>query len=207
MTISHCEVIGDFLARSHLAGRDFALLDNGRGLEWLARSEEQLADHVDSSERSLLTGEVKRYRQLASAAVELPEGAIHGDLFHDNALFSGAQLSGVIDFYNACTDWLLLDVAIAVNDWCSDNHGALDTLRYQALTSAYHRHRPFTSNEAQHWQDMLCLASTRFWVSRMLGRHAAAGESQPVVKDPGEYHAKLLAYRRAAPALPFMQIV
>lgn len=209
VTLTHCELIGDFLARSHICGQDFALLlDNGRGLEWLARSGDQLAGHMDSSERALLASEVERYRQLASAAADLPRGAIHADLFHDNALFSGERLSGVIDFYNACTDWLLLDVAIAVNDWCSDDNGALDSRRYEALTSTYHRYRPFTRKEIQHWQDMLCLASTRFWVSRLLGRYAAtAGEPQPVQKDPGEYRTKLLAYRRAAPALPFMQII
>jgi aminoglycoside phosphotransferase (APT) family kinase protein len=56
----------------------------------------------------------------------LPRANLHGDLFRDNAMFEGTHLTGLIDFYNACSGPMLYDVAIALNDWCADEDGHLD---------------------------------------------------------------------------------
>jgi Ser/Thr protein kinase RdoA (MazF antagonist) len=50
--------------------------------------------------------------------LHLQHGSIHADLFKDNVLFKGDRLSGMLDFYAACQDCYLLDIAIALNDWC-----------------------------------------------------------------------------------------
>ena len=80
---------------------------------------------------------------------DLPRGAIHADLFRDNVLFDGDRVGGVIDFYFACIDALLYDVAIAVNDWCIDADGALDDARTRALLDGLSRGAPVHADRAR----------------------------------------------------------
>ncbi|MFA5632492.1 MAG: homoserine kinase [Porticoccaceae bacterium] len=195
-----CGVIGDYLARAHLAAAGLPdHFDNRRGLAWLEQAQTVLAPVLAADDSALLDEEIRRYRRLARAT--LPRGAIHADLFRDNALFEGRTLRAVIDFLFACTDWWLLDLAIAVNDWCATTEApGFDGTRAAALLGAYARARPFSRDEHQCWQDMLCITATRFWVSRLL---AAQSADQCVnTKDPDEYRT-LLRYRRETfPTLP-----
>jgi homoserine kinase type II len=124
-------------------------------------------------------------------------------LFRDNALFLGAHLAAVIDYYNACTDWLLLDVAITLNDWCDGEGSGLDSACAEALLQGYSRVRPFTAGERQCWQPILCIAAARFWLSRLLAvyDHNVLG-LQVQCKDPDAYRNMLLARLACAPPLP-----
>lgn len=173
-----CSAIGDFLGAAHRAAESFSARHaNSRGFDWLRQCATDLV--LPDELMSLLTGQLATWEQLQDEP--LPRGAIHADLFHDNALFQDGRLAAVIDFLFCCSDWLLLDIAIAVNDWCDDGQGRLDVQRTHALLAAYSRHRPFTVAEHRHWQAMLALAATRFWVSRLLP------SSDQQTKDPGEY--------------------
>jgi len=200
-----CEIIGNYLAHSHLAGQSFTqTLANSRGLSWLSNACKNLSGFVTADDNRLLDAQLERYQKLCNSNPNLPFGAIHGDLFRDNALFSRHQLVAVIDFYNACNDWWLLDVAIAINDWCStDNDRRVDNRLAQVLLNAYHRVRPFTRCEQQCWQDILCIAATRFWVSRLLGVFAPQLlGSELKTKDPNEYKLRLQQHMASFPPLP-----
>ncbi|MFP5414758.1 MAG: phosphotransferase, partial [Gammaproteobacteria bacterium] len=128
-----------------------------------------------------------------------PQGPIHADLFRDNALFDAGRLSAVIDFYSACQDWLLLDVAIALHDWAGRAGGGLDAPRASALLAAYANRRTFTLSERRAWPDVLCLAAARFWASRALALLAPGDElTGRAPKDPEEFRLRLLACERGA---------
>ena len=50
----------------------------------------------------------------------LPNGIIHGDLFIDNIFFKNRKFYGYIDFYFACNDFLMYEIAICINALCFD---------------------------------------------------------------------------------------
>ncbi len=207
VTEGDCRSIGRFLARAHLASRSperAELHANPRGLPWLAEAARVLTPRLTPGDNALLGEQVTRYRRVSEEVGDaLPGGAIHGDLFRDNTLFDQGRLAAVIDFYNACHDWLLLDVAIAVNDWGAAPGGGLDRKLTHSLLSAYGDLRPFTHREQQHWQDLLCFACTRFWVSRLLALHDPVfpgGEA--IAKDPEEFRERLEQRLVQVPPLP-----
>ena len=77
----------------------------------------------------------------------LPEGVIHADLFPDNVFFLGDALSGIIDFYFACEDFLAYDIAIALNAWCFEPDSSFNVTKAQALIAGYEERRPLSAGE------------------------------------------------------------
>ena len=199
VTAAHCRVIGEFLGAMHSAGEDFPLSHNNlQGLPWASVTLATLLRELPAKEQlsvgdqALLQAQIERYRKLCEQGAELPFGPIHADLFRDNTLFVGEALKAVIDFNSACTDYLLLDVAIAVNDWACNKRGELDPALVKALLDAYQQQRPFTQVERLNWQDILCFAAALFWMSRLVTRHLDAADlTRREDKDPSEYRQKL----------------
>ena len=132
----------------------------------------------------------------------LPRANIHADLFRDNAMFEGTHLTGLIDFYNACSGPMLYDVAIALNDWCSDDEGLIDGPRARALLGAYAALRPFTAAEAELWPTMLRVACVRFWLSRLIAAESFAGQDV-LIHDPMEFQLRLAQRQKVSTPLPF----
>jgi len=190
----HCAAVGDALGRMHVAGFSFGVQHpNERGPAWWLRTSRELEPVVDEANRRILAEErdhVRTHRHL-----DLPRGTIHADLFRDNVLFAGDRLAGMIDFYYACDDCLLYDVAITVNDWCGHADGRLDTARSRALLAAYHARRAFTAAEGEAWNTMLRCGALRFWLSRLLDLHFPRPAEIAHTKDPDEYRHILLVRR------------
>lgn len=68
----------------------------------------------------------------------LPVSAIHADLFPDNVLMLGDDVTGLIDFYFACTDLRGYDLAVTHSAWCFSADGArFDAAVSEALLSGY----------------------------------------------------------------------
>lgn len=185
-----CAEIGGVLARMHLAAADFTKQRfSERGHGWRIRTAEQLAGEVSAEDTVILRQEIIYQRNLETA--DLPQGVIHADLFLDNALFDRGRLSGVIDWYYACNDYWLYDLAVVVNDWCCRVDGALDASKLTACLRAYHRERPLTEAEFHCWPGLLRAAALRFWLSRLLDKLYPRAGAMVLQKDPAEFRTKL----------------
>jgi len=192
-TPAHCAKVGAMLAGIHLASQDYpGRMDNPRGPKWWKAVMPEIMPYMAVDDIALLHEEV-RFQSLYRHS-DLARGAIHADLFRDNVLFDGSRLAGVIDFYFACTDVLLYDVAITVNDWCVHTDGGLSRARAAALLDAYRGVRPFSAIDRGAWPVMLRAAALRFWVSRLYDFHLPRPGELTHAKDPDHFRRILASH-------------
>ena len=195
---SQCAAVGALLANMHLAAADFpGRVQNPRGAAWRRETAEKLLPAVDAQTAALIRDELEAQAGLDLS--QLRQGVIHADLFRDNVLFVEERLSGVIDFYYSCTDALLYDLAVTVNDWCFDVRGALNTELARWLITRYAAVRQVAKTEQQAWPLVLRAAAFRFWLSRLHDWHFPREGDLVHVKEPAEYRRKLEHHRRHAP--------
>jgi homoserine kinase type II len=128
----------------------------------------------------------------------LPEGVIHADLFPDNVFFIEDRLSGLIDFYFACNDYLAYDVAICLNAWCFEADGAFNHTKGMALIDGYVSVRPLESREANALPLLARGAALRFFLTRLHDWLTTPEGALVVKKDPLEYLRKLRFHRQIA---------
>ena len=197
---THCAQIGRALGQLHVASRTFrARHANPRGASWRTQAGRAVRRFLDAPQLALLNDEIELQRKVAKRP--LPHGAIHGDLFRDNALFAGDSLSGIIDFGFAATDAYAYDLAITVNDWCVNEDCTLDPERTPALIAAYNAMRPLTQEERDAWPALLRLGALRFWLSRLYDLHLPRPGELTHAHDP-EHFERVLRVRAASPSIP-----
>ncbi len=193
-TQAQCAALGRLLGRMHLAVADFGLRRaSTRGADWRAATAARLATRAAPADLTLITEEISVQTRAPFAG--LPEGAVHGDLFHDNVLFDGDALSGVIDFYYAAQAPFVYDLAVAVADWCFID-GRCEDGRARALLGAYRAIREVTRAEIEAWPLALRAAGLRFWLSRLHDALFRKPGELVLIKDPAACRAVVLAARR-----------
>ena len=199
---SHCAAVGAMLARMHLAGRDYDRSQpNLRGLAWWNETVPVVLPFLDASQATLIRSELAYQNHIAasSAYAALPRGPVHADLFRDNVMFEGTELTGFFDFYFAGVDTWLFDVAVSLNDWCIDlPSGEPDEDRTGAFLDAYQSVRPFTPDEHRQLPAMLRAGALRFWVSRLWDYHLPREASMLKPHDPTHFE-RVLRQRVAQP--------
>jgi homoserine kinase type II len=189
----HCAAVGQALARLHLAGGDFPQRRaNALSLaSWRPLYEN--AQPRGDSVRPGLCAEIARELDMLERAWprRLPEGVIHADLFPDNVFFLGDTLSGLIDFYFACTDALAFDVAICLNAWCFEADHSYNVTKGRALLNAYAKVRALSNDERAALPVLARGAAMRFLLTRLVDWLAVPNGALVRPKDPLEYYRKL----------------
>lgn len=187
-----CREAGRILASIHVAGVEYdASLENARGRAWRESFGQAVIPRIPREQGALVESE-NRYQAQYDDSV-LPQGIIHGDYFHDNVLWDEEGDGGVIDFYFACDDVLLYDVAIAVNDWCANPDATLDHARTRAFVDGYSARRPLESSEREMWPVMLRRAALRTWLGR-LGYNLFPRDSHMTIPKDHEFSRRLLEH-------------
>lgn len=196
----HCHEVGRALAAMHLAGEGFALkrtnalsVTSWRPL-WV--NSEARADEVQAGLKNEISAELEYLE--SHWPKSLPEGVIHADLFPDNVFFLGDRLSGLIDFYFACNDYLAYDVAVCLNSWCFEKNGSYNITKGMAMLSGYESVRKLTPAEVDALP-LLCRGSAlRFFLTRLYDWLMTPAGALVVKKDPLEYLTKIRFHRAIA---------
>jgi homoserine kinase type II len=183
---NNCYLVGQHLARLHLATNNFPQSNkNTRDLSWISDMYLKLKEYLSLEDQKIIELEINYHEKIDK--VELPEGIIHGDLFRDNVLFLNDKVSGFIDFYYACNEKFIYDIAIAINDWCIYDDGKINKLLYLEFIKGYQSEKKLTDNENEYFNSALRLAALRFWLSRLEAFHDAKEGEITFIKDPNHF--------------------
>ena len=193
----HCRPLGIALARLHDAGADYAA-ERGNALgpqAWPPLLEKCRAtgDRVQPGLIAELDAALARI--LPAWPQDLPRGQIHADLFPDNVFFlqnsGGRTLSGLIDFYFACTDLLAYDLAICLNAWCFEADLAFNVTKARLLLGGYESVRPLRPAERDALPVLAQGAAIRFLLTRLFDWVNTPDGALVTRKDPLEYLRRL----------------
>jgi len=196
MTVQHCGPIGEALAGLHLAGRDFELKrPNALSVAGWRPLYEGCRGHIDQDLDRELGAEIEFFE--TNWPKDLPAGVIHADLFNDNVFFLNGKLSGLIDFYFACNDFLAYDVAVCLNAWCFESDNSFNATKARALLQAYDKVRRLGDDERQFLPLLARGAALRFLLTRLYDWVHTPKDALVKRKDPYEYLAKLRFHRSA----------
>ena len=194
----HCAPLGEALARLHLAGADYApTRSNALG----PHSWSPLLDRCRARADEVQPCLAQELEDVVSAIparwpLDLPVGHIHADLFPDNVFFLNGALSGLIDFYFACTDILAYDVAICLNAWCFEPDHSFNVTRARALLRGYTSIRALTEAECLSLPVLAEGAALRFLLTRLFDWLNTPPGALVTRKSPIEYLRRLRFHRR-----------
>lgn len=196
----HCAMLGQAMARMHLAGEDFTprRANTLSAMHWrplFARCAAR-ADEIAAGLGMELDAELRQME--ANWPDDLPEGVIHADLFPDNVFFLHDTLSGVFDFYFACNDAFAYDVAICLNAWCFEPDGAFNITKARSLLAGYGAVRQLSARERAALPLLARGAAMRFLLTRMYDWLFPVEGAFVKLKDPMEYLNKLRFHRDIA---------
>jgi homoserine kinase type II len=189
----HTEELGKYMAKMHIAASDFPMqMENSMSLKRWGGLFNIVRPHADTLE-SGLAAEIEQ--ELGYLTVNWPKslysGIIHADLFPDNVFFDHENLVGIIDFYFACNDFLMYDVAVCLNAWCFESYDEFNVTKARRLISSYNNIRKISDEELQALPILARGAALRFLLTRLYDWFNPAEGALVKAKDPMEYLQKL----------------
>ena len=194
----NCFTLGKIIAKMHLASRNFKLKrSNDLSInEW--------ASILSVCKRKRGKLKIDFFNELSqeisflksSWPKKLPKGIVHTDLFPDNVFFKNNRITGLIDFYFSCYDFLAYDLAVCINAWCFEKNGNFNRKKSQALLKGYNKVRKLRKDELNILPILTRGAALRFLLTRLYdwSRHNKKSLVKP--KDPLEFVKKLRFHQK-----------
>ncbi len=202
VTPQHCAMLGEAMAGLHLAGADFrrARANDFSVGAWrpLFETSAGRADEVQPGLARELAAELRKVESdwpREHGQDSPPRGIIHADLFPDNVFFRGDRLSGLIDFYFACTDFFAYDLAICLNAWCFEDERSFNITKARHMLSAYRKVRDLSAAELDALPLFARGAALRFLLTRLYDWLNKPADALVTPKNPLEYLEKLRFHR------------
>ncbi|MHA7899533.1 MAG: homoserine kinase [Henriciella sp.] len=198
---SQCRQMGEGLAQLHQAAADFALVRNNdlgpRAWPHLWAGREDTAEALQQGLADKIAADLEDISASADLSEDLPRGTIHADLFPDNAFFLGNTFTGAIDFYFACTDALVYDLAVCLNAWAFEPDGAFNFSKGANLIAGYQSVRALSQDEADAFAILCRGAALRFFLTRLVDWTDTPDDALVKPKDPLDYAQRLRFHRTA----------
>lgn len=196
--------VGRVLAQMHLAARDFP---KARANALGADASAKVLAECGTQKLALIDPALPVTIGIAAKiAAEWPQGlpqsVIHSDLFPDNVLMRGDEVSALIDFYFACNDAMAYDLAVTHAAW-SFTAGGHDyrTDVGAALLAGYQEVRPLEAAERAAMPILAQAAALRFVSSRAQDWLDTPADALVTRKDPMDFVRRLDFYAAQGPAL------
>ncbi len=201
-TVAQCRAAGRALGELHVAARGFAgRRRNALDLSGWRELARKCGDHLDDIAAGLAARVSDELAFLdAHWPQELERGTIHADLFPDNVLMNGDEVTGLIDFYFSCTDISAYDLAITHSAWCFAADGsAYHAGRGEALVAGYAAAHSMSAAERAAMPVLCRGAALRFLLTRAYDWINTPADALVTPKDPLAYLRRLDFYAAANP--------
>ncbi len=202
-TAAQARSVGAVLAQLHLAARDFPRT-RANGMDFAASA--AILDACGAERLATIHADLPAmlepaHRAAALDLTALPQSQTHTDLFPDNVLMLGERVTGLIDFYFACTGPMVLDLAVTHAAWCFDAQNRYLPALGAALVEGYESIRPLEPAERALFPEVAKGACLRFVASRAEDWLDTPDDALVTRKDPMQFVDRWRFYDTAGSSL------
>ena len=196
LTVKDCYYIGKNIAKFHKASKKIKLYrKNSMSLNECKKILNKIGNKYKKINSNLNILMKNSYLEVKNEwPKNLPHGIIHGDLFIDNIFFKKNKFHGYIDFYFACNDFLVYEIAICINALCFDKKRGkffFNKKKSRNLIMGYSKIRSLSKNEKNSLNILCKRAALRYLVTRSYDYLNTPKNAIIKIKDPKEYIQKL----------------
>ncbi|MDC0161742.1 homoserine kinase [bacterium] len=185
----HCKEVGSMIAKfTNITKTSKLKRDNGLNIktwETIFKKCKESHDNYYDNYFKILEDEISFLKN--NWPTNLPRAIIHADLFQDNIFFTNDKISGVIDFYFSCKDFIAYELALAINAWCFDLTKGFKSENYLSLIEGFNEHSTINNDEIKSLNILLRGAAVRILVTRLHDIIYQPKDALVIPKDPEEY--------------------
>jgi homoserine kinase type II len=184
--VSLCKSIGTIVGNFHTTGSKYKYkISNSRDVKWVERNITKIKNHISKEQLNILNHSSKVFKKIFE--MKLPNGMIHSDLFRDNVLAKGDNVTGIIDYYYSFNGPFIYELAVIINDWCVNKDGSINLMKYNSFLNSYNLIRKLTAVENKQINNAMIAAGLRFYLSRLVDMIFPKVGEITHIKDPSAF--------------------